>query len=145
MIQNLNAIRDCGPRGLQVAKRRRDRPLGQIVARVIVKSDDKDTRVMAADGRNEVVQIRMVASEYGAALGDSPGQNSSIAGRPQTHVRRKQNVVPSSPHPCSQAATAHIFVNQYFHDRTGRSRPRARTSAASRSRSASISGRLFAT
>ena len=50
--------------------------------------------------------------------------------------------MPNQLHPSGQAAATHILVDQDSHDCLGRSRPRARTSAASRSRSDSMSGHV---
>ena len=50
--------------------------------RNVVKSDDQDARVLAADNHDEIVQSRevgMVTRQHRAILSDRPGQHSSIA------------------------------------------------------------------
>jgi hypothetical protein len=84
MIQNVDAVGDQNPRRLEVSKRCRDGPLGQVMPRVVVESDDQNARVMTADSNDQVVQIGevfVVPGQHWAALGDSPGQHSSITDR----------------------------------------------------------------
>jgi hypothetical protein len=118
VIQNVDAVADRNPRTLQVPERRRNGPLGKVMPRVVVESDDQDARVVPADGHDQVVQIGevfVVPGQHRASLGDSPGQHASIADRRQANVGSKHNVMPSRPQPDSQAAAAHIFVDQDSH------------------------------
>jgi len=85
VIQDVDPVGDRHARRLQVPKRRCNGPLGQVVPRVVVESDDQDARVMADDGQDEVVQIGevfVVSGQHQAVLSDSPDQHSSIANRP---------------------------------------------------------------
>ena len=85
MIQDADPVGDRHPRRLQVPNRRCNCTLGQVVPRIVVESDDQDTRVVADDCHDEVVQIGevfVVSGQNRAAMSDSPGQHSSIADRP---------------------------------------------------------------
>jgi hypothetical protein len=90
-------------------------------------------------------KVLVVPGQHRAALGDRPGWHPSIGNRHETAVGGEHEVVPGRLQPGGRAAAAPILVDQAPHGRGGRSRPRARTSAASRSRSASIRGEWFAT
>ena len=65
--------------------------------------------------------------------------------RKQADVDGQDGIVPPGPEPSGQAPVAHVLVAQESHPRAGPSSPRARSLAASRSRSCSMSGRFRAT
>ena len=61
MVQNVDLDGDRRARGFQVAERRRDPSLRQVVAGVIIEADDQEARVVASGGEYQIVQVGEVS------------------------------------------------------------------------------------
>ncbi len=109
---------------------------------------EENPGMMARRSHDQIMQVFEVlgiASQNRNALGDTKDQHSRIRDGQQSDVRSKDRIVTASPKPRGQARIAHVLVEQRLHSCAGPRRPRARSLAASWSRSCWMSGRFWAT
>ncbi len=148
LVQYLNPIADRNSRGFQLADGGCDPAIGQVMTRVIVEPNDQYSGMMATGSHYQVMQVFEVLgipSQKRKSLDDGEYKHSRIRDRQQPDVAGQDRIVPLSPVSGGETWTAQVLIDKESHSCVGPSRPRARSLAASWSRSCSISGRFWAT
>jgi hypothetical protein len=115
MIQHMKPIGEGNSRQLELADGASDGPIAQVVARIGVEADDQQTRMMAAESHDQVVQIFEVlgiSGQHGQRLADRPDQHPGIRGRKQPDVMGKDRTVALGLEPRGETPIARILVEQ---------------------------------
>jgi len=96
----VNLIAGRNRRGFQLADRCCNPSIGQVVTRVIVKSDDKNPGMMASGSHDQVMEVFEVlgiARQNWESLGNRVDKHSRIRYRQQPDVSTEDRIVPLSP------------------------------------------------